>query len=95
MDASRQPVDRNGALVRVGSRVRVFAFSGDWYEKLPTDERERVDSMIGEIFEVEEVDAYGQPWVCKRWLNEAEGTCQSHSVALEPSEMLCVDMGQS
>jgi hypothetical protein len=49
-----------------------------------------VDSMIGEIFEVEEIDKYGQPWVCKRWPNEAEGTCQSHSVALEPREMLCV-----
>ena len=44
----------------------VLAFSGDWYEKLPSEERERVDSMVGETFEVEEIDEYGQPWVCKR-----------------------------
>ena len=83
-------IDCNGTIVRVGSRVRVLAFSGDWYDRLPDEERPLVDSMIGEIFEVEEIDKYGQPWVCKRWPNEAEGTCQSHSVALEPREMLCV-----
>jgi hypothetical protein len=65
--------------------------SGDWYEKLPPDERTLVDSMIGEEFEVEEIDQYGQPWVCKRWPDEAAGTCQSHSIALEPAEMLLVD----
>ncbi len=86
----RQPIDCNGTLVRVGSRVRVLALSGDWYDKLPGDERQLVDSMIGREFAVEEIDEYGQPWVCKRWPNEAEGTCQSHSIALEPMEMLCV-----
>jgi len=84
----RQPIDCNGTVVRVGSRVRVLSLSGDWYEKLPVDERSRVESMIGEEFTVEEIDEYGQPWVWKRWPNEAEGTCQSHSIALEPREML-------
>jgi hypothetical protein len=70
----------------------VLRLSGEWYEKLPVDERSRVDSMIGEEFAVEEIDEYGQPWVCKRWPNEAEGTCQSHSIALEPGEFLCLDL---
>ena len=48
--------------------------------------------MIGEVFEVEEIDAHGHPWVHKRWPNEDEGTCLSHSVALEPQEMLCLDL---
>jgi hypothetical protein len=86
----RQPIDCNGTVVSVGSRVRVLSLSGEWYEKLPVDERSRVDSMIGEEFAIEEIDEYGQPWVCKRWPNEAEGTCQSHSIALEPREMLCL-----
>ncbi|WP_242041148.1 alpha/beta fold hydrolase [Leptolyngbya sp. FACHB-261] len=43
--------------------------------------------MVGEVFPVEEIDEYGQPWVSKSWLNEAEGTCRSHSMALEASEM--------
>jgi hypothetical protein len=44
-------------------------------------------SMIGEIFEVEEIDEYGQPWIRKSWPNESEGKCHSHSIALEPYEM--------
>jgi hypothetical protein len=88
--APRQPIDCNRTLVRVGSWVRVLALSGDWYDKLPEDERELVDSMVGEEFAIEEVDEFGQPWVCKRWSNEVEGTCQSHSIALEPKEMLCL-----
>lgn len=91
----RQPIERNGTLVRVGSQVRILSLSGDWYDQLPLDERERVASMIGEVFQIEEIDAHGQPWVCKRWPNEDEGTCQSHSVALEPQEMLCIDLEEA
>jgi hypothetical protein len=54
----RLPIDVNGKLVKLGSRVQVLGFSGDWYEKLPVDERERVDSMIGEQFSIEEIDEY-------------------------------------
>jgi len=43
--------------------------------------------MIGEEFEIEEIDEYGHPWIRKSWPNEAEGTCNSHSIALEPHEM--------
>lgn len=89
----RQPIDCNGTRVSVGSRVQVLGLSGDWFENLPEDERTRVESMIGEVFEIEEVDEYGQPWVCKRWPNEAEGNYQSHSVALEPCEMLAIEPG--
>jgi hypothetical protein len=83
----RQPIDKNGKAVKVGSIVRVLGISGDWFERLPSDERVDVDSMVGEVFVVEEIDEYGQPWVRKTWPNEAEGTCRSHSVALEPNEM--------
>jgi hypothetical protein len=89
----RLPIDCHGTVVRVGTRVRVLELSGIWYDELPEDERLLVESMIGEEFEVEELDEYGQPWVCKRWPNEAEGTCQSHSIALEPREMLSVGEG--
>jgi hypothetical protein len=87
MQVPREPIDCNGRLVSVGSLVRVLRLSGNWFDQLPPDERTRVESMIGEIFPVDEIDEYGQPWVRKSWPNEAEGTCMSHSVALEPSEM--------
>ena len=70
--------------------MRVLKLSGDWYDKLPEDEKSLVESMIGEEFVVEEIDEYGQPWVRKHWPNEAEGTCQSHAIALEPREMLSI-----
>ena len=83
----RQPVDRHRKVVAVGSLVRIVNLSGDWFDRLSPDERIDVESMIGEVFTVEEIDEHGHPWVRKVWLNELEGTSHSHSVALEPGEM--------
>ena len=81
------PRDRSGNIVYVGARVRLLQLSGEWFDKLPPDEKQDVLSMIGEIFEIEEIDEYGHPWIRKSWPNEEEGTCNSHSIALEPNEM--------
>ena len=75
----------------VGSRVRIVSLSGDWFDNLPEDELLDVQSMIGDVFEVEEIDEYGNPWVRKAWPNEEEGTCTSHSIALASDEMEIVD----
>ena len=91
MAAVKSPKDRNGNEVQVGTRVRLLSLSRGWVDDLPRDEKDRVLSMIGEVFEVEEIDEYGQPWVRKSWPNEAEGTCQSHSIALDPHEMEVVN----
>jgi len=85
--ATRSPKDRNGDVVIVGTRVRLLSLSGQWLHDLPAEEKVDVLSMIGEIFEVEEIDEYGQPWIRKSWPNESEGKCHSHSIALEPYEM--------
>ena len=77
--------------MHVGSRVRLLSLSGNWLEELPHEEKQDVLSMIGEVFEVEEIDEHGHPWVRKSWPNEAEGKCHSHSIALEPQEMELVD----
>jgi len=81
------PKDRLGNDVLVGSRVRLLKLSGNWFEQLPSEEKLRVSSMIGEIFEVEEFDEYGSPWISKDWHNEHEGTCFAHSIALDAQEM--------
>ena len=60
-------------------------------EELPSEEKHDVLSMIGEVFEVEEIDEYGKPWIRKSWPDEEEGKCHSHSVALESNEMELVD----
>ena len=79
--------DKNGNTVLVGSRVRLLCLSGNWLDELPADEKTNVLSMIGGVFEVEEIDEYGHPWVSKSWPNESQETCRSHSIALEPHEM--------
>lgn len=76
--------------MELGSRVRVLSLSGQWFDALPNDERTEVASMIGEIFEVDDIDEYGQPWVSKHWPDLAEGTCHGHTVALEAHEMQIV-----
>src|SRR5262245_26945538 len=85
-----QHVDRNGKPVTIGSLVRVIRLSGEWFDNLPPDERSNVESMIGEVFTVEEIDEYGQAWVTKTWPNEVEETFRSHSVALALDEMECI-----
>jgi hypothetical protein len=43
--------------------------------------------MIGEVFEVYEVDEYGYPWVRKTWPVPGRGKSYSHSIALRPHEI--------
>jgi hypothetical protein len=83
----QQPKDKNGSVVRVGARVRLLGLSGNWLEELPSDEKSAVLSMVGEVFEVEEIDEYGSPWVCKSWPAPKQDQCRSHSIALASHEM--------
>ena len=86
------PKDKHGNIVGVGTRVRLIGLTGQWLENLPGDERPAVLSMIGEIFEVEEIDEYGQAWVRKSWFDSEGGICNSHSIGLEAHEMEVVDV---
>lgn len=85
------PLDRNGKPVRLGARVRLVGLSGQWLDDLPSDEKPYVLSMIGEVFEVDEIDKDGRPWVHKSWPDVEEGNCFGHTIALEPHEMELVD----
>jgi hypothetical protein len=46
-------------IVQVGTRVRVLSLFGKWLDELPADEKDEVLSMIGEVFEVEELTSMG------------------------------------
>jgi hypothetical protein len=87
------PKDRNGRAVAIGSRVRIVSLSESLLATLPDNEKDDVKSMIGEVFEVYEIDKYGSPWVGKGW-NSADGeTYKGHDIALDSSEMELVDDG--
>lgn len=77
--------DRNGNLITVGSHVRVLSISPVDPSVAP-DEVERIQSMLGQVFEVYEIDSYGRAWVEKWWQLGPEQSI-SHSLALEGKEI--------
>ena len=77
----KQVPDRNGKKVLVDSRVRVVAIAAFLERDLPPEEWECVRSMLGEVFEIYEIDEWGGAWV----------QYQSHSLSLESDEMELVE----
>ncbi len=59
-------------------------------ESLPEAERSDVAWMIGQTFEVEEIDEYGSAWVWK-WWSRGDDKSESHGLALSPTEMELVE----
>jgi hypothetical protein len=78
--------DRTGAVVAVGTVVRVVAIAPSVLEPLDDDARARVLSMMGGEFEVYEVDAWGGAWV-EKWWHPSDESGISHSLGLKPAEM--------
>ena len=78
----KQVADRNGKKVLVGSRVRVVAIAAFLERDLPPEEWECVRSMLGEVFEIYEIDEWVGAWV----------QYQSHSLSLESDEMELVEV---
>jgi hypothetical protein len=52
--------DRRGHAVTVGSRVRVLAIPPSWAHTLPPEEWADLQTMVGEAFDVYEIDEWGQ-----------------------------------
>jgi len=86
---SQEVLDKNGKAVAVGVRVRVLSIPplGSEMEEF---EVVQVNSMLGEKFEVYEVDPYGRAWV-EKWWNDGPSSSTSHSLALEIGDMERVD----
>jgi hypothetical protein len=89
MTTDSEARDVNGAVVRVGMRVRVLKISPSVLSELPESEAECARSMEGEVFEVYEIDEWGGAWVEKLWRTD-EGTSSSHSLGLGPTQMQVV-----
>jgi hypothetical protein len=77
-------LDRHGQPVRVGTRVRVLSVPASLMNSLPADEQEQVASMVGDVFEVYEIEAQAA-WVEKVW-RTSDGE-ESHALALSTDEM--------
>ena len=82
---SQELLDKNGRVVTVGTRVRVLSIPA-LDPEMERSEVDRVNSMLGEEFEVYEVDAYGRAWVEKWWYIGTD-ISTSHSLGLESNDM--------
>jgi hypothetical protein len=78
--------DRHGAPVTVGTRVRVVEIASFLERDLPSDEWQDLKTIVGEVFEVYEIDEYDGAWVEKIWTQE-DGAERSHSYSLASHEM--------
>lgn len=81
--------DLNGVEVNVGDSVRILSVDDSILNKLESDEKARVMSMIGEMFEVYEIDEYGQAWV-EKWWNQGSSESINHSLGLSSNNMQVV-----
>ena len=86
MKHSRSTKDSRGNEIRLGDFVRILSLDAQFLNSLPSEEVEDVRSMVGESFEVEEIDEYGSAWVTK-WWERGDGESECHSVSLGASEM--------
>lgn len=81
------PSDRTGKTVVLGTKVRLLKL-GEWvYRQLPADEVAELETMVGEVFEVSEVDDCGVVWIEKDWYTPEGELDFSHTLALDPDEM--------
>jgi hypothetical protein len=78
--------DINGAVVQVGSRVRVLKIDDSVLSQLSQSEAEAARAMEGEVLEVYEIDEWGGAWVEKSWRTH-DGTPVSHALGLGPGQM--------
>ena len=85
-----QATDKNGDQVNTGTKVKLlFLLSGEWFDNLPDDEKNDLNSMVGEVFEVEEINEYGKPEIVKWWHEEHEDESRSmcHCLCVEPEQI--------
>ena len=81
----------NVSALSVGSKIRVLALSHRHFlNSLSPAESANIQSMVGEVFEIYEIDDYGSPWIIK-WWHTSDGQSYSHSLRLENSEFEIID----
>jgi hypothetical protein len=89
MKTEPTPVDRAGIPLLLGTRVRLLEIAAFLKEQVPADEWERLQTMVGGVFAVSEIDEYGAAWI-EKWFDTDDGSC-CHCLALAPHEVQVVE----
>lgn len=77
----------------MGTFVKVLSIDSELLSKMEHEERTLVESMLGGVFEVYEIDTQNQAWV-EKWWHEDKSNSISHSLGLRSTEMLVVESGR-
>jgi hypothetical protein len=78
--------DCHGREVSVGSRVRLLKVAESLRRELPPSEWTRLQGMVGQVFEISEIDEYGAAWI-EKLFDDPEGGPASESYSLAADEM--------
>ena len=70
----------------VGTRVRLLTLPIGVLDPLSESEAKDVQSMVGQTFDVEEIDEHGCAWVT-RWWHIDTSNSNSHSLSLSSENM--------
>ena len=82
--------DKHNKTVRVGSKIKVLSIDKSLLSSLPSDEVRSLESMVGEVLIVNEIDDCGFAHVEKSWELDSDNYL-SHSIALANNEMLLIE----
>lgn len=89
-EAPPPPVDCRGRRVHIGSRLRVLKISA-WLEReIPADEFARLQSLVGQVLPISEIDEWGRAWIWAEFPH-SPGHIHTHDLALDPDEMELVE----
>ncbi len=89
MKNDKSTSDRSGKSLKVGDSIRLLILDVSSYPASTDEEKDDLKSMIGETFEIEEIDENGDVWITK-WWERGNGEFESHSLRLAPAEMVRV-----
>ncbi|MCB1681993.1 MAG: hypothetical protein KDI65_08665 [Alphaproteobacteria bacterium] len=87
---SEFPKDRNGKTLKVGSKVKVIKLDENLFLNLPADEIENLKSMIGEVFEIKELEGQRGGWI-EKWWYFSDGRSMGHEISLAGHELELVE----
>lgn len=79
-------VDRNGKTVEIGSFVRLLNFNSRFLERLPEDEKIKLNSMLNDILEVYNIEEGRIISVMKTW-DYGNGHTESHALGVSSDDI--------
>lgn len=78
--------DQYDTPIHVGDFIRLLAVRKSVLARLDSKDQVRIAGLIGQTFQVYEIDEWGGAWIKAEW-NEKNGRLASHSLMLDSGSM--------